>query len=304
MPRYRGAWLFAQFAMRRRAARSGVRAVHVTDPDALTPLGGRALLTTLYDLIPMREGVGNLGPIARRGYTVYVDNLRRADVIFAISAQTAADAVKLLNASPQRVVVARPGIETPPEPRASEADERDKRPYFLFVGGPNPNKNLGVLLDAMSMCPELPQELRIVGHWLPRQLASLESTLTARSLGSRVRHLGYVSEHHLHDLMRGATAFVMPSRHEGFGLPVGEALADGALVVHSRIPVLEETSRGAALTFDPDSASELASCLRIAAAADSRTEGMRRQGMLRARELTWDEAVAATLGRYQVVLGG
>jgi glycosyltransferase involved in cell wall biosynthesis len=104
--------------------------------------------------------------------------------------------------------------------------------------------------------------------------------------------------------MRSATALVIPSRYEGFGLPVGEGLAAGAVVIHSRIPVLEQISAGSALTFGPDSAEELAACLRTAAGDSRLAASLRAQGAVRAAELTWDRAVAATLAAYEATLGG
>ena len=301
MPDYRGAWLFAQLAMRRRAATSHVRVVHITDPDALTPLPKRMLLTTAYDLIPLKQGIPLRRLVARLGYTAYLRALRSADLVFAISDYTASDLVEQLKIPRRRIIVARPGIDLLPSPADSS---RAARPYFLFLGGPNPNKNLAVLIDAVASCPDLPEELLIAGHWLPKQIAQLDAELKARAMQTRVRHIGFVPGAELTGLMRRATAMVIPSLYEGFGLPVGEGLAAGALVVHSRIPVLEEVSAGAAMTFDPSSPDELAACLRRAASDSRLAAQLRELGVKRAESLTWDAAVEATLGAYRATLAG
>jgi glycosyltransferase involved in cell wall biosynthesis len=299
MPQYRGAWLFAQLAMRRRARQSEVRAVHVTDPDALTNLRGREMLTTVYDLIPLREGISPRRTFAWLGYRSYLGSLRRTDRLFAISQQTADDVKGLLAVPESRVVLARPGIDLP----AAEVEAPPRsRPYFLFIGGPNPNKNLEVLLNAMAICPELEQELLITGHWLPDQRAALEARLQSQHLAGRVHHLGFVDTKQLPGLMRSATALVIPSRLEGFGLPVGEGLAAGAAVIHSNIPVMNEISQGAALTFDPTSADDLARVMRRVARDGQLRDQLRVQGLDRARKLTWDEAVETTLKTYESVL--
>jgi glycosyltransferase involved in cell wall biosynthesis len=101
--------------------------------------------------------------------------------------------------------------------------------------------------------------------------------------------------------MRHATAVVMPSLMEGYGLPVGEALAAGAVVAHSRIPVLEEVSAGAAVEFDPGSAVELAGVLRALSADGGLRARLRRRGSARAKALSWDATVAATLATYTEV---
>ena len=299
MPEYRGAWLFARYAMRRLSRQSRVRAVHVTDPDALTPLTGRRLLTTVYDLIPLKGGVARSRLLARRGYQTYLRNLAHVDILFAISEQTAGDLVELLRLPAQRIRLARPGVDVPAEgPR----QVRRAQPYFLYIGGPNPNKNLSVLLDAMALCPELTEELRVGGRWLPKQIAGLEASVETGDLRGRVRHVGFVPPAELTALMRDATALVVPSLDEGFGLPVAEGLGAGALVIHSRLPVLEETSRGAALTFDPRSAAQLAECLRRAAGDKELVTRLRAEGQARAAKLTWDDAVQTTLATYKSVL--
>ncbi|HET7467787.1 MAG TPA: glycosyltransferase family 1 protein [Candidatus Dormibacteraeota bacterium] len=305
MPQYRGAWLFARLAMRLRKQRSRVQAVHITDPDALTRLGGHKVLATVYDLIPLkRREQGERrrqlrGLIARSGYDSYLRELQLADMLFAISEQTADDVSRLLGIPASRIRVAAPGVDLPP---SSGTHTDQARPYFLYLGGPNPNKNLGVLLDAFASRGELSEQLLIGGHWLPKQVATLNRHLSARGLSARVRYLGFVPPAEITGLMRGATALVVPSLQEGFGLPVAEGLAAGAVVIHSRLPVLEETSLGSALTFDPNSATELARCLLSAARDSALAASLRARGQERAAALTWDEAVTTTLAAYRSVL--
>jgi glycosyltransferase involved in cell wall biosynthesis len=298
MPEYRGAWFFAQMAMRRRAGMSAARVVHVTDPNALCALRGRRLLTTAYDLIPLKQGISRRSVLNRLGYSAYLHALRHADVLFAISQQTADDLVEMLHVPRGRIVVAQPGIDLPPAGELRQGG----RPYFLFLGGPNPNKNLAVVLEAMAHSRDLKEELLVAGHWLPGQLAALQEELRGRGLSDRVRHVGFIPDQDIVPLMRGATALLVPSLSEGYGLPVGEGLAAGGVVIHSDIPVLEEVSGGAGLAFDPHSPDQLASCLRRIASDPALADDLRRRGRERAKALTWDAAVQATLDAYRKVL--
>ena len=299
MPKYRGAWLFAQLAMRRRARTSKVRAIHLTDPEALTPLAGRKLLATVYDLIPLKQGLGSSRVLARTGYQSYMKSLVKADTLFAISEQTAADLIDMLRIPGSRIKLAPPGVDLP---KPSGPAVKRTKTYFLFLGGPNPNKNLPVLLDAMAQCTDLDQEVRVGGHWLPKQVASLERQIESGGLKGRVLFVGFVPAEELAGQMRDATALVIPSLMEGFGLPVAEGLAAGALVIHSRLPVLEEISAGAALTFDPNSAADLAAALRRAATDTAVATELRTKGLERAEKLTWDAAVKTTLATYRSIL--
>ncbi len=298
-PQYRAAWLFAQLAMRLRARRSEVRAVHVTDPDALIRLPNRKLLATVYDLIPLKQPQERRRVVAHAGYRSYLKALTYADMLFAISDQTAGDLVELLGLPGDRILIARPGVDLPP------SDGRQPlpgNPYFLYVGGPNPNKNLTVILDAMALCTDLPEELRIAGHWLPKQVDALNSRLAVAGLGSRARHIGFVPAGELADLMRNSTALIIPSLDEGFGLPVAEGLAAGAVVIHSDLPVMHETSAGVALTFDPSSAIDLADCMRRVVGDANLHKRLRGRGLERAKELTWESAVNTTVTAYRRML--
>src|SRR2546430_17493323 len=130
----------------------------------------------------------------------------------------------------------------------------------------------------MARTPTRPEELLIAGQWLPKQVAALEATVASRGLAGRVRHIGFVPDGELAARLRQATAVIIPSRSEGFGLPVGEGLAAGALVAHSRIPVLEDTSAGAAPTFYSDSAEQLGGAPRRGTARGGRPRGGARGG--------------------------
>jgi len=118
-------------------------------------------------------------------------------------------------------------------------------------------------------------------------------------LSGRVRHVGFVPEAELERLMAGATALVMPSRREGFGLPIGEAMARGVPVAHSDIPVLTATSAGAAVAFDPDSPADIARALTAVTSDAGLRERLRAAGTARAAELTWEGTLARTLAIYR-----
>src|SRR5215472_13309134 len=160
MPAYRGAWAFAQGAMRMRMRR-GPAVVHITDPNALVTMRGRVVMTTAYDLIPYKEGLRHMRVIARTGYRSYLRALGHTDLLFAISEQTASDLAQLLDVPRERIRIAPPGVDLP----ATEPGRRvSERPYFLFLGGPNPNKNRSVVLGAMRLCSDLPEELVVAGR--------------------------------------------------------------------------------------------------------------------------------------------
>ena len=114
--------------------------------------------------------------------------------------------------------------------------------------------------------------------------------------------LGPVSDETLAALYGGATLFVCPSRAEGFGLPVVEAMGLGAPVICSRIPALVEVAGEAAALFDPTDAEALARLLEHLLDAPDERESMRQAGFARAAAFTWARAADTMAGLYERVI--
>ena len=252
------------------------------------------LTSTIYDmtcwLMPELHSAGNVkasGRVAERTF-------RAADGLIAISECTRSDAVRLLGIRPEKIEVIYPGIA--PEfftaERAASLEVARRygltKPYVLFVGTLEPRKNLGMLLEAWEgLSREMRDEfdLAIAGSWGWGDRAIYER-LRAGIPG--VRYLGYVPERDLPALTSAATAFVYVSLYEGFGLPVGQAMAAGAPVVASGISSIPEVAGDSALLVDPNSASEIRSAMARLLGSQSLQDELSKRGRLRAREFTWE----------------
>ena len=298
LPRTRWGWFLGPLGMRLRRRLSPASVVHITDPRAFIALSGTTL-TTVYDLIPLIDPKWQRTGRDWAAYQKYLARLAAAAGIFAISNQTAEDLRRELHIPPPPVYVAPPGVEIPP----SSPDTVPGEKYFLYVGSADPHKNLPVLLEAFARSANLPERLVLVGPWHGPNVGMLAEWLRQHDgLRGRVRYQGYVPDDQLVGLIRGATALVLPSRQEGFGLPVAEALAAGGVVIHSRIPVLTEVSQTAALTFDPASPEELADGLRRLSQEAGLRADLRTKGLARARELTWRLTIDRTIAVYRSLL--
>jgi len=173
-------------------------------------------------------------------------------------------------------------------------------PYVLWVGSLEPRKNLPVLLEAFRsvVAAGLPHRLAIVGPdgWLDTGAATRGP---AAELGDRVRFLGSVRADRLVALYGGASLLAFPSLHEGFGLPVMEAMAQETAVVCSDIPVLREIAGDAARFLPATDADAWGEALVETLRDETGLARLASAGRVRAGEFTPARFVERTLAVYR-----
>ncbi|MGH3692686.1 MAG: glycosyltransferase family 4 protein [Pseudonocardiaceae bacterium] len=221
-------------------------------------------------------------------------SVARAAVVCTPSAAVARQVLRRLDIAAERVVVTPLGVDqawldaAAPTAALRARLELPSR-YLLFVGAAQPRKGLDVLLAAHAAQPDLaPLMLAGPAGWGP--------TLTT---SSRVHALGYLSEADIRCVVAGATAVVLPSREEGFGLPVLEAMATGVPVVCSDLEALREISGGLADLVPPEDAAALATALAAADSADGDPNGATARRAHAAR-YTWPACAEATVRAYRI----
>lgn len=207
--------------------------------------------------------------------------VRRAARVLAISERTKRDLVELYAVPEDKVVVTPLGVDPVFRPGDDGAGG-----YALFVGAVQERKDPLAALAAASAA-DLP--LVVVG---PEKDETLAAELRRR--GAEVR--GYVSKDELARLYRGAAVLLLPSRYEGFGLPVVEAMASGTPVVAAPDAALREVAGDAALFAE---AGELGDAVRQALAERDRLVAA---GLERSRRFTWAETARRTLAVYRELL--
>ncbi|HEY81100.1 MAG TPA: glycosyltransferase family 4 protein [Caldilineae bacterium] len=268
-------------------------------------------LLTLYDVIP-RRFPNYFSPLTRwKIEGVQRLALRASQAFLSISQATARDFATFYGVAPERITVT-PLAPDPifhPRPSAALAAFRRRQGlpdvYLLYLGSNKPHKNLPRLVRAWKAALDagLGQEAQLViaGHWDPRYPEAREWAMTL-GLVERVQFWGPVSGEDLPWLYGAARAFIFPSLYEGFGLPALEAMASGSPVGASRAPGLSEVVGESALTFDPTDIEAMAGVmLRLMRDAGLRSH-LRKAGLARAAQFTWQRTARLTLEAYRALL--
>lgn len=207
--------------------------------------------------------------------------VRRAERVLTVSERTKRDLLELYDLPEEKVVVTPNGVDPVFAPGEGDRD------YVLSVGAIQPRKGQ---LAALAAARSVGLPLVVVG---PEKDAALADEL--RRGGARLE--GYVDDRRLAELYRGAACLVQPSRFEGFGLPVLEAMASGTPVVALREPALVEIAGDAAIVVEDGG---LAEGIRRALAERERLAAA---GLERARSFSWRATAERTLAVYNEVLG-
>jgi len=238
-------------------------------------------------------------------------SVRNATKIVAVSHFTKREIQRVFAAPSEKIAVVHEGVEPPPpESWETPASKELRKPYILFLGTVEPRKNVEGLVRAYASLAERhpslvgATELVIAGGrgWKSEAAfaAVEEANRRLGHAGPRVRVLGYVPEKEKHALMAHATMFVFPSWHEGFGLPVLEAMNLGVPVITSNTTALPEIGgRGAALLVDPGREAELSLAMKHLLEDDLKRAELGRRGLERSTEYRWDKTAGETLEVYE-----
>jgi glycosyltransferase involved in cell wall biosynthesis len=282
--------------------------LHAPSP-AVPPTGGLPLVVTVHDAAPLvmpdaftKRGVR----FHRQGFAAAA---KRARLVIAVS-QFCADEVVEHTAIPrERIRVVANGVDR--ERATAEAVLKarliyaiDDQPYVFWAGTFQPRKNVRVLLDAFTRLDPavVPHRLVLAGPpgWKPDD-ADAE---VARELGDRVRLLGPVHREQLFPLFAGADLYALPSRHEGFGIPALEAMAQETPVLCSDIPALREVAGDAARFVAPDDVDDWVRALTELLGDSDARAALVAAGSARVTNYSWARCARETAAVYREALDG
>jgi glycosyltransferase involved in cell wall biosynthesis len=259
---------------------------------------GSSVAHTVYDMIP--ELFPDEHPLYRRHAAAKRSAIEEADMVFCISQSTKRDLTSFFGISSEKVVVTHLGSTIQDVPPAKKPVEY---PYVLYVGQRGGYKNFKSLLRAFQSSPKLRSEFGLVcfggGPFSKDELEAIG--------GPAGRGRGTVSNVQGNDAMlagayRGASAFVCPSRYEGFGIPIVEAMACGCPVLATPLSSLPEVG-GDAIAYTVDSSPDaIRDGLESLLFDQSAMSQARRKGVARAKYFTWESTASETLAGYRAMV--
>ena len=303
--------LWEQMELPKQLQRMRVDVFHATANRGLPYRRVCKYVVTCHDIIdrlPEYCGRENWRGLWRKKYADFASR-RSADKYITVSHFSKQDICRFYGLSPDRVVV----IHNAANPRFHErlsaeqialARNKYRLPphYFLFLGGFDKRKNVGTLVKAFAQLPKDTPPLVLAGEhkWDFPAVAERIATL---GLAQRVLCPDTIADEDLPALYQGALALVHPSRYEGFGLQLVEAMASGLPVLASGTTSLPEVLDGCGLLFDPEDPASIARQMELISRDQGLRMAMAEKGRQRARFFSWQKAAEDTLRLYLELLG-
>lgn len=259
------------------------------------PVGkARRRVLTVYDMIHEL-----FMPEAKAAIAVKHAAVDRADHVICISENTRQDLVRLCNIDPARTSVVHLGYSLTAEAKDDQLDSDGRRPSLLYVGHRGGYKNFSTLLQAYASSAVLKEfDLIAFGGFPPQR--DEQNEIDRLGIADRVQFESG-SDQKLASRYRGATAFVYPSKYEGFGLSPLEAMGYGCPVVCSNAGAIPEVVGNAGEYFDPNHSDDLRESLERVVSEKSLQDNMRTRGYARVSIFTWDACAAKTADIYRDV---
>jgi glycosyltransferase involved in cell wall biosynthesis len=324
-PRWRsnlGKLFFEQVTFPRICRRWGADLAHV-------PYWGSSLrpavptVVTIHDLIPLLLPAYRGSPLVRLYTRLVSASARKATMVLTDSLASKRDIERHLDLPPERVrcIYLAAGDHFGPAPTPEDRTIRlsyglpdDSLPtepgrYALYLAAHDVRKNVETLVEAFATVAQADNDaILVIGGKLPMRDDSVffdpRPLVSELGLSDRVRLIGWVEEADKPAILRGAVCAVFPSRYEGFGLPVLEALACGTPMITSNASSLPELLGDAGFAIDPDDVQGLAGAILSCLVDESLAVELRRRGPEQAARFSWTQTARQTLEAYTEAAAG
>lgn len=279
----------------------------------LTVLDPQKTIVTCHDLIVPYWIMQHVRPqtykkqIKRIGELWRINFLKKAAKIVAVSQATKDEIVNTLDIHPDKIVVIPEGVDNAFAPMSAGAVRHIRlrytipKRYVLHVGTTHEYKNMEGLIKAVSLLRKQDKSIKLVkvgAPWTKDQ----HRLISRLSLTPHIIHLGFVSKKDLPGIYAGALCLIHPSRTEGFGFTVLEAMATGCPVVVSDIPALREMVGSAGIFINPGITGPDINKIGLLLRSKAKRSFFRKRGLIRSRMYSWSRTATLTYGVYRDVV--
>ena len=279
------------------------------------PEFGFATCVVVYDLIPFLNADQYFQDrVYEQHYTRKLREIQSAAGALTISEFSREEALEHLSFRPEQIVNTYLGADAQFRPLSLDEHQRQSimrefdldRPFVLYTGGSDERKNLPRLVEAFAaLPPDLRQtyQLLFAGKFSSADVESLQQRSRAFGLASdALRFTGYVSDKTLIELYNVCTLFVFPSWHEGFGLPVLEAMACGAPALAAQRTSLPEVLAYEEALFDPFDAQDISDKMARFLSDERLRASLVKHSLVQARQFYWDASAKKALAQFDRIL--
>lgn len=296
-----------QFGLPSRARAAKVDILHQPAFSAPILYPGKVVVT-VHDLIAIFFGE-EIPFFSRQYFSRWMPfSYRFADHIIAISENTKRDMIKILGFPEEKITVIYEAASVNYRPVGDrsiitrvQAKYKTGSDYLLHIGTLNPRKNLSFLIEVFAKLIESGSTLNLVIAGKPGwYYEGLFAQVLRLGLTGRVKFIGYVPENDKAALLSGAFAFVFPSRYEGFGLPVLEAMACGCPIVAANVSSIPEVVGDSGILLPLEDKAAWVSALRSLNRPKAATK-LRATGLKQAQKFSWRKAAQQTIAVYEMV---
>lgn len=274
-----------------------------------------ATCVVVFDLIPwLNQKQYFVNPVYAAHYKRKLNEMQRAAAALTISAFSREEALQHLSFTTDQVVNTYLGVESKFRPRAIDIEKRQRimqtfkldRPFILYAGGSDERKNLPRLIEAFSLLSEPTRQshqLLLAGKFVALDQEHLQKLALTLGIDSEsVCFTGYISDDTLIDLYNLCKLFVFPSWHEGFGLPVLEAMACGAPAIAANCSSLPEVLANPEAMFDPLNVADISRKIAEVLGNEVLRQSLIERGAQQAKSFTWETSAAIAMEKFEQIL--
>jgi glycosyltransferase involved in cell wall biosynthesis len=281
---------------------------HSLVPGFVTPGKGVHTVVTIHDIIPdILPEEKHQSKLANLLYKTRMTCALKADKLITNSHATSRDLTSYYGIDINKIRItyfaSQFGNDNYPI-KNSQENIKQYQPYFLYLGGFNYRKNVINVLKAFSIVSkEMPEvNLLIAGIPSKEQWESLDKIQHSLNCAARIKWMGFVPDYALPILYKSSLAFLYPSRYEGFGLPVLEAMENEAPVITSNKGSIPEIIADCGLITDPENVEELVDNMKLLVSDVKLRDSLITKARIRSGFFSWDNCAVQTLECYNEIL--